>query len=217
MTPFPLVLSAPSGGGKTTIANALVKAREDVGYSVSATTRAPRPGEQDGVDYHFLSRARFERRVRAGEFIEWAAYGGELYGTLQAEVDGVLASGRHAVLDIEIQGARAMRERYPDAVLVFIVPPTAEELMRRLGGPTGTRATSLVARLRRAVEELRAAPSYDYLVVNTNRTETVAEVAAILDAEARRPRRNPDLAEELTALGREIGALADRLDKGKED
>jgi guanylate kinase len=217
VTPFPLVLSAPSGGGKTTIANALVKAREDVGYSVSATTRAPRPEERDGVDYHFLSRARFERRVKAGEFIEWAEYGGELYGTLQAEVDGVLASGRHAVLDIEIQGARAMRERYADAVLVFIVPPTAEELMRRLGGPTGTRAPSLVPRLRRAVEELREALRYDYLVVNTNRTETVAEVAAILDAEARRPRRNPDLEDELAALGREIEALADRLDKPKED
>jgi guanylate kinase len=217
MKPFPLVLSAPSGGGKTTIANALVKARDDVGYSVSATTRPPRPGEQDGVDYHFISRAQFERRVKAGEFIEWAEYGGELYGTLQAEVEGVLSSGRHAVLDIEIQGARAMRERYPDAVLVFIVPPTAEELMRRLGGPTGTRAHSLVSRLRRAVEELHEAPAYDYLVVNANRTETVAEVAAILDAEARRPRRNPDLAEDLTALGHEIGSLADRLDKRKED
>lgn len=217
MKSFPLVLSAPSGGGKTTIANALVQAREDVGYSVSATTRKPRPEERDGVDYHFITRAAFERRVRAGAFIEWAEYGGELYGTLQAEVDGVLASGRHAVLDIEIQGARAMRERYSDAVLVFIVPPTAEELMRRLGGPTGTRAQSLVQRLRRAVVELREAPAYDYLVVNANRTETVAEVAAILDAEARRPRRNPDLAEDLTVLGREIAALADRLEKGKED
>jgi len=201
MKSFPLVLSAPSGGGKTTIANALVKAREDVGYSVSATTRKPRPEERDGVDYHFITRAAFERRVRAGAFIEWAEYGGELYGTL----------------DIEIQGGRAMRERYPDAVLVFIVPPTAEELMRRLGGPTGTRAQSLVQRLRRAVVELREAPAYDYLVVNANRTETVAEVAAILDAEARRPRRNPDLAEDLTVLGREIAALADRLEKGKED
>ncbi len=217
MKPFPLVLSAPSGGGKTTIANALVKAREDVGYSVSATTRAPRPKETDGVDYHFVSRSEFERRARAGEFIEWAEYGGELYGTLRSVVDGVLASGRHVVLDIEIQGARAMREQYPDAVLVFIVPPSAGELLRRIGGPNGSRGSSLIARLRRAVEELREAPVYDYLVVNADRTETVAEVAAILDAEDKRPRRNPDLAVELRDLGREIGALADRLDKSKED
>jgi guanylate kinase len=214
---FPLVLSAPSGGGKTTIANALAAAREDVGYSVSATTRAPRPKERDGVDYHFVSREEFDRRVTAGEFLEWAEYGGERYGTLKADIEKVLAGGRHAVLDIEIQGARAVKQHYPDAVLVFIVPPSAEELLRRLGGPGGTRAGSLVARLRRAVEELREAPLYDYVVYNADRTEAVAEVAAILDAESKRPRRNPDLANELTQLGREISALAERLDKTKED
>lgn len=212
MKGFPLVLSAPSGGGKTTIANALVAAREDVGYSVSATTRAPRPKEQDGMHYHFVSREEFERRLRAGEFLEWAEYGGERYGTLTAEVEKVLASGRHVVLDIEIQGARAVRQRYPEAVLVFVVPPSAEELLRRIGGPGGTRAQSLVARLRRAVEELREAPAYDYVVINADRTEAVAEVAAILDAESRRPRRNPDLEEELMDLGRDIGALAERLE-----
>lgn len=109
MKPFLLVLSAPSGGGKTTIAKALLAAREDLGYSVSATTRAPRPGEREGTDYHFLARAEFDRRLAAGEFLEWAEYGGQRYGTLAAEVDGVLASGRHVVLDIEVQGARAIR------------------------------------------------------------------------------------------------------------
>ena len=211
MKPFPLVLSAPSGGGKTTIANALVEAREDVGYSVSATTRAPRPKERDGVDYHFLSPGEFERRVRAGEFLEWAEYSGERYGTLKAEIDKVLASGRHVVLDIETQGARAVRRCYPDAVLVFVVPPSAEELMQRLGGASGTRAGTLEARLRRAVEEVAEAPIYDYVVVNADRTEAVAEVAAILDAESRRPGRNPELADEMTELGRAIAALADRL------
>ncbi len=216
MKAFLLVLSAPSGGGKTTIANALVAAREDVGYSVSATTRAPRPKERDGVDYHFVTPAEFERRVRAGEFVEWAEYGGERYGTLKAEVEKVLSAGRHVVLDIEIQGARAVRQQYPEAVLVFVVPPSADELMRRLGGPGGTRAQSLVARLRRAVEELHEAPFYDYVVINADRTEAVAEVAAILDAESKRPRRNPDLNEELGDLGRDIGALADRLEQTKE-
>jgi len=213
---FPLVLSAPSGGGKTTIANALVAAREDVGYSVSATTRAPRPKERDGVDYHFVSRAEFDRRVAAGEFLEWAEYGGERYGTLKADIEKVLAAGRHAVLDIEIQGARAVKQHYPEAVLVFIVPPSADELLKRLGGPGGTRGPSLVARLRRAVEELREAPLYDYVVYNADRTETVAEVAAILDAESKRPRRNPDIEKDLGELGRDIGALAERLDKTKE-
>jgi guanylate kinase len=209
--PFPLVLSAPSGGGKSTIANALVAAREDLGYSVSATTRPPRPGEQDGVDYHFLTPATFERRVQAGEFLEWAEYGRARYGTLRAEVEKVLASGRHVVLDLEIVGARAIKQHYPDAVLVFVVPPSAEELMQRLGGTQGTRAGTLEARLRRAVEEVSEAMIYDYLVVNADRTEAVAEVAAILDAESRRPCRNPELAEEMARLGRELGALADRI------
>ena len=216
MRGFPLVLSAPSGGGKTTIANALVAAREDVGYSVSATTRAPRPKERDGVDYHFVSRQEFDRRVAAGEFLEWAEYGGERYGTLKADIEKVLAGGRHAVLDIEIQGARAVKQHYPEAVLVFIVPPSADELLKRLGGPGGTRSRSLVARLRRAVEELREAPLYDYVVYNADRTEAVAEVAAILDAESKRPRRNPDLTKDLADLGRDIGALAERLDTTKE-
>ena len=217
MRGFPLVLSAPSGGGKTTIANALVAAREDVEYSVSATTRAPRPKEKDGVDYHFVSRGEFDRRVAAGEFLEWAEYGGERYGTLKAGIEKVLAAGRHAVLDIEIQGARAVKQTYPDAVLVFIVPPSAEELMRRLGGPSGTRGSSLAARLKQAEVELREAPLYDYVVYNADRTEAVAEVAAILDAESKRPRRNPELAEELADLGRDIGALAERLNTTKED
>lgn len=216
MTAFPVVLSAPSGGGKTTIARALLAAREDLGYSVSATTRAPRPGEQEGRDYFFLGRDEFARRVNAGEFVEWAEYGGELYGTLRAQMDAVLASGRHVVLDIEIQGARAVRKLFPDAVLVFIVPPSAEELLRRLGGVQGSRSASLVRRLRRAIEELTEAPEYDYVVVNADRTEAVAEVATILDAESRRPRRNAALDEDLAMLGREIGALADRIEQSTE-
>jgi guanylate kinase len=211
VTPFPLVLSSPSGAGKTTIAKELLAAREDLGYSVSATTRPPRPGETDGRDYHFLSPEEFERRVAAGDFVEWTGYSGALYGTLRSEVDRILASGRYPVLDIEIAGARAMRQLYPEAVLVFVVPPSADELLRRLGGTRGTRAASLTKRLRRAEEELQEAPQYDYVVFNVDRTEAVAEVAAILDAESKRPRRNPTLAGDLAELGREIGALADRL------
>ena len=211
MTPFALVLSSPSGAGKTFIAKELLSAREDLGYSISATTRPPRPGETNGKDYHFLSAEEFDRRVAAGDFVEWTQYSGSQYGTLKSEVDRILASGRNIVLDIEVAGAREMRRLYPAAVLVFIVPPSADELMRRLGGTTGTRAASLIKRLRRAVEELREAPLYDYVVINVDRTEAVAAVAAILDAESKRPRRNPTLEVDLAELGREIGALADRL------
>lgn len=211
MTPFPLVLSSPSGAGKSTIARTLLAAREDLAYSVSATTRAPRPGEKDGVDYHFLSPAAFEARVAAGDFVEWTEYSGARYGTLKSEIERILASGRHPVLDIEIRGAAAMRRLYEDAVLVFVVPPSAEELLARLGGPGGTRSASLVARLRTAVEELQEAPRYDYVVVNVDRTDAVAAVAAILDAERIRPRRNPALVPDLVELGHEISALAERL------
>lgn len=211
MTPFPLVLSSPSGGGKTTIAKSLLAAREDLGYSVSATTRAPRAGETDGKDYFFLKRPEFERRVKQGAFVEWAEYGGQLYGTLTAQLAQVMASGRHVVLDIEIHGAREVKRLYPEAVLVFIVPPSAQELMRRLGGPTGSRAANLESRLRRAVEELASASWYEYVVVNADRTTAVAEVAAILDAEARRPARNPDLMTQLGELARDVAALADSL------
>jgi len=209
--PFPIVLSSPSGGGKTTIAQALLAARDDLGYSISATTRKARPGETDGTDYFFLARREFERRVKAGEFVEWAEYGGNLYGTLREQVDAVLASDRHVVLDIEVQGAREVRRLYPDAVLVFIVPPSAEALVERLGGPGGTRAANFEARLRRAVDELSAALEYDYVVVNADRTEAVADVAAILDAESRRPAHNPDWSEELGQLGRDILAQLDRI------
>lgn len=213
MKRFPLVLSSPSGGGKTTIARALLAAREDVGYSISATSRAPRPGELDGRDYFFLSRTEFRRRVDAGDFVEWAEYGGELYGTLRAQLETVLTSGRYCVLDIEIHGARAVRALHPDAVLIFVVPPSARELIARLGGTGGTRAGSLLKRLRRAGEELAQAREYDYVVVNADRTEALAEVSAILDAESRRPCRNPELEGNLTELSRELAGIADRLEQ----
>jgi guanylate kinase len=211
---FPLVLSSPSGGGKTTIARALLAARDDVGYSVSATTRAPRPGEQDGKDYFFLTRDEFQRRIKADDFVEYADYSGERYGTLKSQLGAVLSSGRHAVLDIEIQGARAVKALYPEAVLVFIVPPSAEELFTRLGGTDGTRGASLDQRLKRAVDELAVALEYDYIVVNEDRTEAVAVVAAILDAESRRPRRNPELVEQLAELGRDVAAMVAKLKTG---
>ena len=212
MRPFPLVLSSPSGGGKTTIAKALLAAREDLGYSVSATTRPMRAGEKDGVDYFFLKRDEFERRVKAGDFVESAEYGGHLYGTLKDQVKAIVDAGRHVVLDVEVHGAREVRRLFPDAVLIFVLPPSAQELMARLGGTDGSRAANLGKRLRRAVDELQAATEYDYVVVNTDRTAAIAEVAAILDSECRRPSRNLSLTKHLNELSRDIAALADKHD-----
>jgi guanylate kinase len=207
--PFPLVLSSPSGGGKTTIMRSLLSAREDLGYSISATTRKPRPEEVDGRDYFFIARADFQKRIKAGAFIESAEYGGEMYGTLRSQIESVLASGRHVVLDVDIQGAREVRRIFPDAVLVFIMPPSAEELYRRLEA-AGTRTANLDQRLQRAVAELNEAPAYDYIVVNADLTEAVAEVAAILNAETRRPRRMPELEEQLRVMGRDVAAMRAR-------
>ncbi|PYO78687.1 MAG: guanylate kinase [Gemmatimonadetes bacterium] len=127
MTPRVVVLAAPSGGGKTTIARELrTRLPALFGYSVSATTRKARPGEQDGEAYHFLTRDEFLRRREAGEFLEWAPYAGELYGTLRHEVERVLASGKHALLDVEVQGARQVRQAYPSpaSLIVFVIPPS---------------------------------------------------------------------------------------------
>lgn len=181
MTQFLLVLSAPSGGGKTTIAKKLLERRTDLGYSVSATTRARRNGEHDGADYHFLSRGEFEKRKSRGEFLEWAQYNGELYGTLRAEIERIFASGRHAVLDIEIEGARQIRASFPDSVHVFVLPPSAEVLVDRLTQRRTENPAVLRQRILRAVEELAAVGEYDYAVVNEDLDQAVGDVAAILD------------------------------------
>lgn len=212
MTPFILVLSSPSGGGKTTIAKALFAARDDLGYSISATTRAPRKGERDGVDYHFLSREEFERRLKAGEFLEWAEYGGNLYGTLEAEVQGVLREGRHVVLDIEVQGARQIRQRRGNVVSIFILPPSADVLYERLGGRSSDHPEAILERIRRAREEVEAAVDYEYVVVNDDLERAVSQVAAIIDTEQSRRDRHPDLAGEIAALSKGLARIAGRLE-----
>ncbi|HKP30254.1 MAG TPA: guanylate kinase [Gemmatimonadales bacterium] len=200
MRPFLLVLSSPSGGGKSTIARHLLMAREDLGYSVSATTRAPRPGEQDGVDYHFIPVVEFTRRVDAGEFVEWAEYGGSKYGTLKVEVERVMAEGRSVVLDIEVAGARQVRKAFPESVHVFVLPPSGTVLAQRLKMRRTDDASAQARRLAIAKEEIGAAVEYDYVVVNDDLVTAVAQVAAILDAEGRRTRRMADLDETVARL-----------------
>lgn len=204
MRPFLLVLSSPSGGGKSTIARHLLSAREDLGYSVSATTRAPRPNEQDGVDYHFIPADEFARRVEAGEFVEWAEYGGSKYGTLRAEVDRVMAEGQSVVLDIEVAGARQVRKAFPESVHVFVLPPSGVALAQRLRMRRTDDAAAQARRLAIAKEEIGAAGEYDYVVVNDDLVTAVAQVAAILDAEGRRTQRMTDLDATVDRLRREL-------------
>jgi guanylate kinase len=215
VTPCLLVLSAPSGGGKTTIAKKLLQGRGDLGYSVSATTRAVRPGELDGRDYHFLTRPEFERRKKMGDFIESATYAGELYGTLRSEIDRIFAEGRHAVLDVEIEGARQIRRTMPNALLVFVLPPSAEVLVERLTGRNTEDPKLLKARLSRAAEELRAVNEYDYVIVNRNLPEAVAEVSAILDrkGDTRLVERQKDLPEIVEQLRRDVAKAAGKIGK----
>ena len=204
--PFPLVLSAPSGAGKTTIARLVLERRSDVGYSVSCTTRAPRPGEVHGVDYHFLSPDEFELAVQNGEFAEWAEVHGRRYGTLVREIEKVMGRGQHVMMDIDVQGARQVIQRFLDAVTVFVVPPTAEALVARLTGRNTESDEMLALRLRNAIAEMEEAERYQHVVVNDNLEEAVARVGAIIDEETLRRERLP-------ALGREVGRIVERIQR----
>jgi guanylate kinase len=214
VNPFLLVLSSPSGGGKTTIARQLLAAREDLGYSVSATTRPMRTGERDGVDYHFLTREEFLRREAAGEFLESATYGGELYGTLLAEVERLFLAGKTVVLDIEIKGARQVRAAMPTSVHVFVLPPSAAVLVKRLSGRATESAAAVRERVTRAADELKAVTEYDYVVVNEDLFVAVAQVAAILDAESRRVSRQNELGGLVERLRRDVIEEAGRITSG---
>lgn len=204
---FPLVLSAPSGAGKTTIARTLVDRFDDVVFSVSATTRALRKGEVDGRDYHFVSPVEFEEMIAAGALVEWAEVHGNRYGTPRRSLDAALEQGKYPLLDIDVQGARQIRERVPEAIRVFIFPPSAATLVARLTS-RGTEDPDAVARrLRTAREELREAVDFDYIVVNRELDRAVAEVRAILESEGCRPGRVARLGEQVEEIGEEIDRI----------
>jgi guanylate kinase len=190
---FPVILSSPSGGGKTTIAQKLLSLRQDLGYSVSCTTRPPREGEVNGRDYHFLGVEKFKRGQDAGDFAESAEVHGHLYGTLRAEVARVLSSGRHVIMDIDVQGAQQFSAAFPESVLIFILPPSADALIERLTARGTEDAKSLIRRFRSAKEELKSIDLYEYVVVNDRIDSAVAAISSIIDAEGLKRSRNDAL------------------------
>ena len=188
--PFPVILSSPSGGGKTTIAHKLLAMRADVGYSVSCTTRPARPGEVDGTDYHFIPLQKFRRDKAARKFAESAEVHGHLYGTLRAEVKRVLSSGKNVIMDIDVQGAKQFARAFPDSVLIFILPPSAEVLVERLKARGTEDRKSLIRRFKSAKAELKAIDLYPYVIVNDEIDSAVAAVSSIIEAESLKRARN---------------------------
>lgn len=178
-----IVISGPSGVGKSTVLKAVMEQIPGLRFSVSATTRTPRPGEQDGVNYYFVDRARFESMVQCNELLEHAYYAGNYYGTPEKPLDHLLEQGIDVLLDIEPQGALQVRGRRPDAVLIFVAAPSFTELRRRLVGRGDTKAEDVQVRLEHARWEYRQAQKYDYIVVNDQLDRCVLEVESIIIAE----------------------------------
>lgn len=186
---FALVISAPSGTGKSSITKAVLAQSELCVLSVSATTRAPRPGEEHGKDYFFVSREEFERMVRDGELIEWAEFAENSYGTPRAFVEKVKAHGGVVILDIDVQGAIQIRQTMPDAVMVFVAPPSKSALETRLRNRRTESEEAIRKRLARMPEELATAKHYDYLIWNDVLEDAVRHVLDVIEVELRRTSR----------------------------
>ena len=181
------IISGPSGVGKSTVLRTLFEGRDDLYFSVSATTRAPRPTETPDVDYRFIEAEIFRQWIGAGEFLEYAEYVGNFYGTPKRYVDEAMEAGKDVILDIEVQGAAQVHELRPEVVRIFVVPPSWEELERRLKARGTDSPEKIQERLLRAKVELESADSYDYFVINDTVESAVKELRAIMLAEHCRP------------------------------
>jgi len=195
------VIAAPSGGGKTSLLKALIARRPGIEFSVSCTTRNPRPGEADGRDYHFIGRKDFERLVDANEFLEHANVFGNLYGTRRSVVEAALAEGRDLILEIDWQGAKQVRERLPEAVQVFILPPSRAELESRLRNRGSDSDDVIARRLQESTLEMSHWGDFDYVIVNRDFDQALAELNAIFDGRGEASRRDRP---ELATLTREL-------------
>ena len=178
-----LVISGPSGAGKSTVVFKAIEGRDDICFSTSVTTRAPRPGEVDGREYFFVKLERFLEMIKKNELLEHAEYVTNRYGTPRDYVQQRLNEGKNVVLDIEIQGARQVRRKMPEAVLIFIAPPSLEELERRLRGRATDTEDAIQGRLKRARQEYQEADFYDYLIINDDVEKAAAQLNAIIEAE----------------------------------
>ena len=186
------IISGPSGVGKSTVLHALFEGRDDLYFSVSATTRAPRPGEVDGKDYHFISADEFHAWIDNDEFLEYAEYVSNFYGTPKKYVDEAMESGRDVILDIEIQGATQVCAKRPETVRIFIAPPSWEELERRLTARGTDTPEKIQKRLLRAKVEMKTAGDYNYFVINDTVENAVSELRAIMCAEHCKPDERMD-------------------------
>lgn len=187
------VVSAPAGCGKDTILEQLFKKTDTVGYSVSATTRAPREGEVDGVHYHFRTRDEFERMIKDGEVLEYTEYCGNYYGTPRKGVEDLLAEGKDVILKIEVEGAMNIKRIFPECCLVFILPPSLAELERRLRKRGTETEDKIILRTKQAKSELEFAKNYDYYIVNGELEKAVDDLLAVIRAEKLRAVRNAEL------------------------
>lgn len=183
------VVSAPAGCGKDTILNKLFERTDSAGYAVSATTRSPREGEVNGVHYHFLTRDEFERKIAENEVLEYTEYCGNYYGTLRKSVDDLLNAGKDAILKIEVEGAMNIRRMFPEACLVFILPPSWEILAERLRSRGTETEEKIAERTKQARTEVEFAKNYDYLIVNDDLDTAVDDLSAVLRAEKLRRSR----------------------------
>jgi guanylate kinase len=174
------VITGPSGVGKGTLIARLMEACPELELSISATTREPRPGEEDGRDYHFLADGEFERRVDAGDFLEYATYSGNRYGTLRSAVEDRLREGRSVILEIEVQGARQVRAAMPEAILIFIAPPDAAALRKRLEGRATDSTDAIERRLRTAEIELESQVDFPHVVVNDEVERAAEELGGLV-------------------------------------
>jgi guanylate kinase len=198
---FLLILASPSGAGKTTITRRLISRDPTLALSVSVTTRPPRPGEVDGRDYHFIDRQRFEAMVERGELLEHAVVFGNCYGTPRGPIEAAIAAGRDIVGDVDWQGARQLSNSVPrDLVKVFVLPPSLSALEQRLRARAQDSAAAVAARLAQAAEEMSHWPEYDYVIVNHEIEDSVAQLAAIVTAERLRRSRQIGLADFVTRL-----------------